>query len=224
MAVDTLARTIAAAKARGGGGSGLPAVTSDDNGDVLTVVNGEWDKAAASGGLPAVTSSDNGNVLAVVSGAWAKSSNALPSVNVYDYGKILSVSSNGKWVALSTPMLPSVTASDNGKIMIVVNGNWMKRDFLAVIAEPAFEDEQTPGKYVCERTAGDLYDLYFSMCVVIQSDVTGNANIINAEEIYDDELTPPHYKFTVMIDNNGTPQMINFTANSPDDHPSYTAS
>lgn len=45
MAVDTLARTIAAAKARGGGGSGLPAVTSDDNGDVLTVVSGQWDKA-----------------------------------------------------------------------------------------------------------------------------------------------------------------------------------
>ncbi len=37
--------------ARGGGSGGaLPAVTSDDNGDVLTVVNGAWDKAAPSGG------------------------------------------------------------------------------------------------------------------------------------------------------------------------------
>ena len=34
----------------GGGGSNLPAVTSADNGDVLTVVNGAWDKAAPSGG------------------------------------------------------------------------------------------------------------------------------------------------------------------------------
>lgn len=33
----------------GGGGSSLPAVTSDDNGDVLTVVNGAWDKASPSG-------------------------------------------------------------------------------------------------------------------------------------------------------------------------------
>ena len=33
-----------------GGGSGLPSVTSDDNGDVLTVVDGAWDKAAPSGG------------------------------------------------------------------------------------------------------------------------------------------------------------------------------
>lgn len=32
----------------GGGGSDLPAVTSADNGKVLTVVNGTWDKAAPS--------------------------------------------------------------------------------------------------------------------------------------------------------------------------------
>ena len=36
--------------AGGGGGSSLPSVTSDDNGKVLTVVEGEWDKAEASGG------------------------------------------------------------------------------------------------------------------------------------------------------------------------------
>lgn len=33
--------------AGGGGGSDLPAVTSSDNGDVLTVVNGAWDKAVS---------------------------------------------------------------------------------------------------------------------------------------------------------------------------------
>ena len=34
----------------GGGGSSLPEVSADDNGDVLTVVEGEWAKAAPSGG------------------------------------------------------------------------------------------------------------------------------------------------------------------------------
>lgn len=33
-----------------GGGGGLPEVSADDNGDVLTVVNGAWGKAAPSGG------------------------------------------------------------------------------------------------------------------------------------------------------------------------------
>lgn len=33
-----------------GGGSDLPTVTAEDNGDVLTVVEGEWAKAAPSGG------------------------------------------------------------------------------------------------------------------------------------------------------------------------------
>lgn len=47
-----------------GGGSDLPAVTSEDNGDVLTVVNGAWDKAAPSGGggalvVPTYTTEDN---------------------------------------------------------------------------------------------------------------------------------------------------------------------
>jgi len=43
--------------ARNGGGSGgssLPVVTTDDNGDVLTVVEGEWAKAAPSGGVRVV--------------------------------------------------------------------------------------------------------------------------------------------------------------------------
>lgn len=64
----------------GGGGSELPAVTSDDNGDVLTVVSGAWAKADPPSSLPTVTSDDNGDVLTVVEGAWAK---AAPSGGLF---------------------------------------------------------------------------------------------------------------------------------------------
>lgn len=50
--ITTIAEMIEALKnvLQGGGGSDLPAVTSDDNGKVLTVVEGDWDKANAAGG------------------------------------------------------------------------------------------------------------------------------------------------------------------------------
>lgn len=42
----------------GSGGNCLPEVTAEDNGDVLTVVDGEWDKAAPSGGSLIITLTD----------------------------------------------------------------------------------------------------------------------------------------------------------------------
>lgn len=47
----------------GGGGSGLPEVTADDNGDVLTVVSGEWAKATPSGGALLVGLTSNETTL-----------------------------------------------------------------------------------------------------------------------------------------------------------------
>lgn len=55
----------------GGGESELPEVSTDDNGKVLGVVEGAWDKVDPPEGLPAVTSDDNGKILKVVNGAWA---------------------------------------------------------------------------------------------------------------------------------------------------------
>ena len=68
----TLLQEIAENIDGGGGGSSLPSVTSDDNGDVLTVVEGEWAKVEPTSCLPSVTSDDNGDVLTVVEGEWAK--------------------------------------------------------------------------------------------------------------------------------------------------------
>lgn len=64
--------------------SGLPTVTSSDNGDVLTVVEGVWAKAEPQGGLPAVTSSDEGKFLRVSSsGDWV--AEAVPSAETESY-------------------------------------------------------------------------------------------------------------------------------------------
>ena len=60
----------ALAKIAASAGIVLPAVTSEDNGDVLTVVEGKWAKAAAPKELPAVTAENNGAVLKVADGAW----------------------------------------------------------------------------------------------------------------------------------------------------------
>ena len=48
----------------------LPAVTTDDNGKLLTVSSGKWVAATAPTELPAVTADDNGKVLKVADGAW----------------------------------------------------------------------------------------------------------------------------------------------------------
>lgn len=56
-------------------GADLPDVTQADDGKVLAVVNGEWNKAAIpSGNLPPVSSAANGKVLRVVSGDWSADS------------------------------------------------------------------------------------------------------------------------------------------------------
>lgn len=59
-------------KATGGSGASLPDVTVADNGKLLTVVEGAWNKADAPTELPTVTTDDAGKVLAVRGGEWSK--------------------------------------------------------------------------------------------------------------------------------------------------------
>jgi len=48
----------------------LPTVSTSNNGNVLSVVEGLWTPTEAPSGLPDVTSSDNGKVLTVSNGEW----------------------------------------------------------------------------------------------------------------------------------------------------------
>ena len=68
-----------------GSGSDLPDVTVDDNGKILRVVNGEWDKSYEVKELPQVTTQDDGKVLKVLNGNWTLSES---SGGVSDYSEL----------------------------------------------------------------------------------------------------------------------------------------
>lgn len=95
----------------------LPSVTSEDNGDVLTVVDGAWGKAEAGSSLPDVTAEDNGDVLTVVEGAWAK---ATPSENVEIFEGTASNVDSTITLSNNKTNADIATAYSNGKIVEIL--------------------------------------------------------------------------------------------------------
>ena len=69
----------------------LPPVTSGDNGDVLSVVNGAWAKSPAPSSLPPYTSADKGKVLTVGEGSESETVVIVPeqTVTVVEGGSYL---------------------------------------------------------------------------------------------------------------------------------------
>lgn len=84
----------------------LPEVDSEDNGKILKVVNGAWNKAdAPAPELPDSTGATTGDVLTVGSDGleWAPvptPTAELPAVTPEDVGKVLTVDAEGNWVAV----------------------------------------------------------------------------------------------------------------------------
>ena len=126
--INTIPDMLEAVASVAGGGSGsLPEVTSDDNGDILGVVEGAWAKRDPE--LPTVVATDIGDVLQVVSdgeeGAiWGKGAivipSELPSVEAADIGDVLTVVSDGEsgaeWAKAALPTPEQTTVLYKGTL------------------------------------------------------------------------------------------------------------
>lgn len=84
------------------GGGGLPEVTEDDNGDVLTVVEGAWAKAEPSGG---------GQNILIITGSWSDSTLVNLSMT---YSEMQSARQNGAFIFIDV-----YNVGDNGDNCIV---------------------------------------------------------------------------------------------------------
>lgn len=97
---------------QGGGGASLPAVTTDDNGKLLTVVEGEWDKADNVGGAVEITlSQESQTAFGTLLGQFITA--ALTNAGEYtislaggisEYEDIQTAAAQGKRVIVSTSM------------------------------------------------------------------------------------------------------------------------
>ena len=118
----------------------LPIVTSADNGKVLSVVNGIWDKGDIPNELPTVTSSDNGLYLEVIDGEWSKNlltegsviSEKSKPILAYVSGKPTSSDDQGSYTSCTIDIedrfehrldCERYIDTTNLKIMLIVNGH-----------------------------------------------------------------------------------------------------
>lgn len=134
----------------------LPAVTTDDNGDILKVTAGAWAKAPAE--LPAVTADDNGDILKVAGGAWTKADAPADKSPL-----VVTGTADGSTVTITETLTNIKTAFDAGRsVYLVVNG--MRCSCVVVIET---------GESICAQFTLTFYDSDDSAAVNMAIDFAG---------------------------------------------------
>ena len=145
---------------------GLPEVTSDDNGDILKVVEGAWAKGDPPAGLPAVTTSDKFKGMRVISsGQWEKSNTVAVitkdyqnSTQMLEIQMVCYDDTTFEWVRYLGTMLPKKHNNNKGKTIRgnSSNGAWELVDFPIGLPTPSAAQA---GYIVKVNAAGDGYEL-----------------------------------------------------------------
>jgi len=109
--------------------STLPAVTENDNGKTLSVIDGEWSAAKPASALPAVTENDNGKVLSVVGGAWAAAEAASGVIPFFDLAAmgLPEVPGDGTTANLTVDTTEIKSSLDNGSVKFALNAEFAGR-------------------------------------------------------------------------------------------------
>lgn len=140
----------------------LPAVSSTDNGDVLTVVEGVWAKAAPAEELPAVTSDDAGDVLTVDNtGAWvnAAPSGGAPMIATDTAQEVqdetiyaLDKTAGEIWEAANTRLVVINYQTDDGREI------WTHKSVMVEAGyRPGDEQNDTPPVYAFTTSNGEIW-------------------------------------------------------------------
>ena len=130
----------------------LPKVTSSDNGDVLTVVEGKWNKASLPAPeLPDVTAEDDGDVLTVTNGAWGKATPTAPAREKFHV--IYTVDSEGE-ASCDKTLEEICEAYEAGKTILAefTSANSAYRDYSTgeILLQTYWNGDDRPSiRYVC---------------------------------------------------------------------------